>query len=516
MEWVFNLISNLKGTGEVRHEIVTIDPSYGIDFVLIQGFIELAQNAFDARDELSLKGVKAKADIFVHDGVMYFANYGSSIDIADFYPGKSTKREDIAPCLPRGYFGTGLAKSTVLLLRNGYRIKAYTYYGLFEPMLAEKKSEKYGVTEVLDIKVTDLRTPEPATIIAVTGAKLYDIYEELKSRMLDLKKVARYRPEKVENVELVLENIPSVSKISTEEKVMNRGYHRGIYVCDINSIFSYNFCSRELMTQESRNAFTKTYLLGSHIARVWNYCDDIDLIKNFTELRRNYSGECLEDEFCRYWSPPYHSDLWKKAWKMLYGEKYVTSIPMVAAKYPDKFELVPEPLYVLLKSVGVPTEAESEIESVSIVPYTLTDYERKKLDNAIKIASFIAGKRVKSEVSKIYSTLSKYLHKHVYSRAVVIDKNGKETDKTEEAAFTYDRDIRMIYIRDQTVRERDEIGIAVVLIHELAHTKEVGALYRMPSGFAHENMHYYYEQILVDLIQYIGLDKILELAEKYA
>jgi len=126
-EWVFEAIRNLHGTGEEKVEKLTVSPDYAIDFSMIQGFIELVQNALDVRDEFRLKGKEVRVSVFAEGNKLYIANDGASIGVEDFYLGKTTKREDITPCLPRGYFGTGLTKGIVTLLRNGYKVKAYTW-----------------------------------------------------------------------------------------------------------------------------------------------------------------------------------------------------------------------------------------------------------------------------------------------------------------------------------------------------------------------------------------------------
>lgn len=448
--------------------------------------------------------------MFVEGNKIYIANDGASIGVEDFYLGKTTKRQDITPCLPRGYFGTGLTKGVVTLLRNGYKIKAYTYYGLIEPMLEVEESEKYGAIEVIALRVTDLRTPFPATIFEIQGAKVYDVFDELRSRILEMRDVKTYAPEGIEDVFLVME-IPTKEQLA-KMGAKNRGYHRGIYITDIESIFAYNFCKRELMQQESRNDFTDRYELRSEIGWFWKHMDRVDLAKMLIKLRiaLGRDASCYEDDIS--WRDPVYKDVWLQAWKELYGDRYITDKELVYLDKPNKFVLVPHALYLFLKNAGVPSEEEAGLERVEIVRYYPTDEELRRLDRAMKIASIFAGKRTDESI-KIYNALKKVLPKNIYSRAILIDKYGNRDDKTGELAFVWNRTINNLYVRDDVVREFNDIAIAVVLLHELAHTKEVGALYQFPEGFDHSKMYVYYESILKDVINMIGkrtLDKLIK------
>ncbi len=504
-DWVFDLIENLEGTGEVREEKLTVSPNYAIDFSMIQGFIELVQNALDVRDEYG-----ANVSVFTEGNKLYIANDSASIGVEDFYLGKTSKREDITPCLPRGYFGTGLTKGIVVLLRSGYRVKAYTYYGIIEPVLDVEDSEKYGKIEVIALRVTRLRTKVPATIFEISGSGIYDVCRELFWRILDLREIDTYAPKGINNVFLVME-FPKKSRVS-EVGAKSKGYHRGIYITDIESLFSYNFCRRDLMQQESRNDFTDIDELKEDIAMLWKYMDRVDLARVFIDLRIALGDEsCYEDKV--RWKYPVHKDVWVRAWKELFGNKYITNKQMVYLNNLDKFVLVPTPLYEWLKSAGVPSEESAGLEKVEIVRYNLSRDEMDRLDRAVKIASVIAGKRT-DEAKNIYYMIKSTVYKNVYSRAILIDREGNVEDKTGELAFVWNGDIKHLYVRDDVVRDFNEISIAVILLHELAHTKEVGALYQFPDGFDHYKMYIYYESIIKDIIQMITMDKINDMISR--
>ena len=503
-DWVEKMLSDLEGSGKVKTKSMTVSPKYAVDFKLEQGFIEMIQNALDIRDELKItKGQNVRVFAGVYAGKFYVANDGASIGVADFNVGQTTKREDIAPCVPRGYFGTGLMKGLVVLLRNGYNVKFYTTYGLIEPKIQKVPDEKYGHVDEVALKITDLRLKEVGTVIEIVGPKLYDIEHKLRGRFLEFQDVETYIPKKAEEkglyVYLVYEyDLESIGK----KEACGRGFHRGIYITNLNTMFSYNFCNREYMQQESRNAFTDVYSLKEDIGRMWARMDNKKYIKKFIELRMMLgSTYCYEDETS--WYDLHYPQLWREAWQELYGDKYVTSNSFVFADNPDKFVLVPSSLYKILKKAGVPTEKDAHLARVEITRYYPTKEEWKRISQAIDIAALLAGKRT-DDSKWIREALRQVLKKNIYSRAVLYDEYGKPEDKTGEWAFVWNSTINHLYVRDQAVREMNVIKLATILLHELAHTKEVGALYEAPDGMDHSMMYRYYESILVDIIGLIG------------
>ena len=503
-DWVEKMLSDLKGSGEVWTKSLTVSPEYAVDFKLEQGFIEMIQNALDIRDELKLtKGREVKVFAGVYNGKFYVANDSASLGVADFNVGQTTKREDIAPCVPRGYFGTGLMKGVVVLLRNGYKLNFYTSYGLITPEIQTVPDEKYGHVEEIVLKVTDLKLGTLGTVIEITGPKLYDIEHRLRGRFLEFQDVEVYIPERAKRdglyVYLVYEyDLESISK----KEAVGRGFHRGIYITNLDTMFSYNFCNREYMQQESRNAFTDIYRLRDDIGRMWARMDNKKYVKKFIELRMMLGDtHCYEDE-THYYDIRYPK-VWREAWEELYGDKYVTSNSLVFADNPEKFILAPSPLYSILKKAGVPSEKDAHLARIEITRYYPTKEEWKRLNQAIDIAALLAGKRT-DDSKWIREALRQVLKKNIYSRAVLYDEYGKPEDKTGEWAFVWNSTINNLYVRDQSVREMNVIKLATILLHELAHTKEVGALYEAPYGMDHSEMYKYYESILVDVIGTIG------------
>jgi hypothetical protein len=476
---------------------------------LIQGFVEVIQNALDIMDI-----EKADVDIYHTFNKMYVTNSGVSLGIEDLDVGQTTKREDVGICLPRGYFGTGLNKAVSTFLRFGYKIVMYSRYGMYLPEVVELPSEKYGKVKRISVSVFDKRIPE-GTIIEISGSNIDKIFEDLRDRVVELKRVKLISVPGYPRVQLVDEPV-EIDKYLKETRTSGRGYHRGLYICNITTIFNYNFCDRDLMKQESRNSFTDINRLGWQVADFWKNMDNIEYIKKLIEYSMKL-GNIYHDESLIQYRKPEEDEiikLWYKAWCELYpgkGEecKYVTYSPEVVKKSPDKFVLVPEFLYIVLKHCGVPCEDQAKIERVEITRYILSPVERDRLNSAIKIAAFFAGKK-SGESIKIKNILEQTLPDKVYSRAVTIDKYGTETDRTGELGFAWKNDIRSIYIRDRTIRDGNELSIAVLILHELAHTKEVGSLYEFPTGFLHEDMHYYYDSIITDIFGMLKLSTLIK------
>jgi len=503
-DWVEKMLSDLKGSGEVWTKSLTVSPEYAVDFKLEQGFIEMIQNALDIRDELKLtKGREVKVFAGVYNGKFYIANDSASLGVADFNVGQTTKREDIAPCVPRGYFGTGLMKGVVVLLRNGYKLNFYTSYGLITPEIQTVPDEKYGHVEEIVLRVTDLKLGTLGTVIEITGPKLYDIEHRLMGRFLEFQDVEIYIPERAKRdglyVYLVYEyDLESIKK----KEAVGRGFHRGIYITNLKTMFSYNFCNRRYMQQESRNAFTDISRLADDIGRMWVRMDNKKYVRKFIELRMMLGDtNCYEDE--AYWYDIRYPEVWREAWRELYGDKYVTNKSMVFINNPETFVLVPSPLYTILKKAGVPTEKDANLARIDITRYYPTEEEWKRLNQAIDIAALLSGKRT-DDSKWIREALKQVLKKNIYSRAVLYDEYGKAIDKTGEWAFVWNSTINNLYVRDSAVREMNVIRLATILLHELAHTKEVGALYEAPEGMDHSEMYKYYESILVDVIGAIG------------
>lgn len=496
------LLSEITGTGEKIGEKITTDPKYAIDFILIQGFIEVVQNALDIMDI-----DKADVDIYHEFDKLYVVNTGPSLGIDDLDIGQTTKREDVSVCLPRGYFGTGLSKAVAVFLRHGYKMKMYSKFGLYIPEIVSIPSEKYGKVDRIKVSTYDKKIPE-GTIIEITGPNMYDIYKDLESRIIELKGVSLIG-NKFPKVQVVDEPVP-IDDYIAKASVSGRGYHRGIFICNIPAIFNYNFCDRKLMQQESRNSFTDTWELGKQIATYWSYADNRSLIKKFISYCIKLSNIYYEEERIRYYKPlSEFKSIWYDAWNELYPGKYITSSALVVSLYPGKFQLVPSFLYEVLKECGVPSEDQAHIERINTTRYSPSKVEMERLYKAIDIASLYAGKKT-DESLKIRNILRSVLPKNIYSKAIIIDKYGREEDKTGEMAFVWKNDINNMYIRDTSVREFNEVRLAALIIHELAHTKVVGSLYECPEGFEHEKMYIYYESILVDLLNTITVKKLLE------
>lgn len=499
-DWVKKMLSDLEGSGKTEIKSLTVSPKYAIDFKLEQGFVEIIQNALDIRDELKIKeGKNVRVFAGVQNGKFYVANDSVSLGVADFNVGQTTKREDIAPCVPRGYFGTGLMKGLVVLLRNGYQLTFYTSYGTITPTIQKIPDRKYGYIDEIALKITDFRLKTLGTVVEIIGPKLYDMEHRLRSKFLEFQNVEIYIPERAEKdgvyVYLVYEyDLESIKK----KEAVGRGFHRGIYITNLKTMFSYNFCDRRYMQQESRNAFTDISSLAEDIGRMWARMDKKKYIKQFIELRIMLGDtNCYEDE--TYWYDIRYPSLWREAWEELYGDKYITDKPMVFMNNPETFVLIPSPLYRILKKAGVPTEKEANLARIEITRYYPTKEEWNRLNQAIDIAALLAGKRT-DDSKWIREALRQVLKKNIYSRAVLYDEYGKAIDKTGEWAFVWNSTINNLYVRDSAIRELNVIKLATILLHELAHTKEVGALYEAPEGMDHEMMYRYYESILIDII----------------
>lgn len=496
-----SLLYKAVGTGEKISSKITTDPKYGIDFILIQGFIEVVQNALDIMDI-----DKADVDIFYEFGRMYITNTGPSLGIDDLDIGQTTKRDDVTPWLPRGYFGTGLSKAVAVFLKFGYKMEMFSKYGLYKTEIKSIPSEKYGKVDRIIVSTYDRKIPE-GTIITISGPDMYDIYKDLESRIVELKDVKLIANE-YPKVKLVDEHVP-IDEYEKEKSVFGRGYHRGIFITKISTIFNYNFCDRTLMTQESRNSFTNTWDLAGQVARYWRATDNYDLIKKFISYSIRLSGVSYDESRLEYYKPDKYKKLWYDAWTELYPGKYATSMELVALSYPGKFILVPSFLYEILKECGVPTEGEAHIERIDTTIYKPSSIELERLYIAIEIASLYAGKKTDESI-KIRNTLKSILPNNIYSKAIIVDKYGKKEDKTGEWAFVWNHDIKNLYIRDMSIREFNEVRIAALIIHELGHTKEVGSLYMRPEGIGHELMYEYYESILIDLLNTITVKKLLD------
>lgn len=509
------LLESKVGTGEkIETKILSMKPDYAIDFASIQGFIEIVQNALD----VMLINNK-DADIYSTFDKIVVANSGPSLGIADFDLGETTKRDDVGYFLPKGYFGTGLSKSLCVLFRTGYSLKIYTIYGLYIPELVSVADEKYGKISRIAISTYDYKLPE-GTVIEIRGGEIRMQAEELNFRVLELRKSKIIKFD-YSWVEFIDEPVKLDDK--GVPKLLSDGYHRGIFITTINSLFHYNFGRRELMKQESRNSFTSSWTPGykeyistaDEIGRFWRTVDDINLIKKYIDFRIRTTASCHEDNL-REHPLMERNKLWRDAWNQLYPGKYITTSEFVVKINIDlatglsKFIKVPEALYIILKNAGVPSEISAGIENVIIVRYTPSRSELERLDKAIMIASLFAGKKT-PESLELRKKLKEVLSRNIYSQAKIVDKQGKEEDKTGEWAFVWENDINRLYVRDDAIKSFNEIRIATIILHELAHTRKTGGLFETPEGFSHENMYRYYELILADLFDIVSSKKLIDL-----
>lgn len=522
---IMNVLDNrgikVTGTGESKVEVKSIDMKYGADFTVEQGFVELVQNALDARDEYELNtGIKEEVIFEYSGGSVVIANFGMSVSSSDFDVGDGQKRDDIAYCLPRGYFGTGLPKGVTTLLRNGYKVVFFSGYGLIIPKFVDVPDEKKGKVRRLALEIYDYRPDRNLTIVLIRGVS-YEMYESIRGRFLDfMDDVTRYSfvVDRINTSRSIVEIIDFprssvwIDGLREGDSDLSPWYHRGILVTSNRSIFGYNFCRRSVMEQESRNSFTRIWQCDWDIADAWGRVKDVQLIEKFIRYRI-IGGEnsFSEDALATYAYLINDKEAWVQAWKNYLvsigenPEKGVTNNAMLALRYPKKLVYVPDKLYTILRECGVPSETEAGVSDVNVEPARLDDVELSVYYTACDIASLIVHKASRlRDVSSIRvvdpwwvrEKLREVVGKgRVYEKAVVIDKAGRTEDKSNAYAFVWEEKIDKLYFNRSTfdkfgVDRRGAAYVAAILLHELGHTDDVGSSFDW-GGFSDGDMDWY-------------------------
>ncbi len=483
------------------------DVSYGFDLGSdIKALVEIIQNTLDAAYEAG-----GDYEIGVDNMVFYSVNYGKSMSYLDVRNGGSSKRKDIDWCHPIGYFGTGFPRAMCFLVNHGYRFYVLSGKWYFEPYVVRE-----GNADFVYLKVRKVKSNGDFTAVFVEGIDKREC-EEAKKKFL------RFRDDVVvkfgscvtardskENFSKGYAEIIMFDWVFDEDSFeykwasegiigfLGIGYMRGVEVeRDMNCVFSYNFCDRQLMINDSRTSFTNFDLLRGYVGAIWNEVDDVEMCKKFILLCRNY--EDIYEKGISYYEPK-HGEVWVKAWKELYGDVGVTNSEDVEFKYEGKFVKVNDWLYKYLKSCGVPSEKEIlGVKDIELTEYEMSEYERCMLNAAIDVAALYCDLRKKGYSSK---DVRKILRKHVkvYSNVVVINKALVREEDKDCFGFVVNRNIKEIYLDGNKIFR--SVGfIAGVLLHELGHVK----------GFDDGSMDMYNVDIISNLVD-DNLENLYDLA----
>lgn len=217
---------------------------------------ELLQNSLDSDSPF---------DVEFDRNVLTISSVCSSLPVSSLLLGATTKADDDSKI---GNFGEGYKLAMLVLLRQGYEVQLYNDGVLWIPSF--KVSSIYGVEtlHIEEITKGSYNFPNGVQflICGVTG----DDYQLIKDSCLRL--------QTKEEIGEVINTTYGTILLESKSKV----YVNGLYVCDTQNRFSYDFRPEYIKLDRDRNS-VDAWKMSETIMQMWNETTRTDLIVDMLE-----------------------------------------------------------------------------------------------------------------------------------------------------------------------------------------------------------------------------------------
>lgn len=409
-----------------------------------QGIREILQNELDERDTIAkvyryykVYGLSDKLEFYVdtHTNRLIIRDYGRGLPTEAFIMGWGTKHEEKTAGL-RGMFGVGLLEGILTLTRLGYKItvESVPKIQLINPNIQETEPpytisgfrfEKRGL--LAKVLVADLYENKCSidvgtkiTIEHDNPEKIRFLYYLATDRIVGIPN-SRLRESQITEYGSIILKADNEGNLIYDS---NRAFVQGIYVQDINSIYSYNVYSNKALGGSERDKID-LFEYQYYAELIIKSFNDINVIRHFIqELLKPREEKLIEYDF--YYSFD-NKDLWRNAFTDLYGFDTVIleddfhlpvisdlNIPFIN---PDNYN-VKRSFFDALINAGVGSSSEYVKGEVAIEPAEPTQEQLNNLYYALKLALkvLLKDRYTEEEFNEHFNAWRNRIFKKIYIR----------------------------------------------------------------------------------------------------
>lgn len=322
----------------------------------------------------------SRVDIIVQHGYIHIKDFG------DGYPlvyakriGATSKKGDASTI---GMFGEGVKMSLLTCLRRNIKVMLASLDWLVVPKLVESEGQQ---VLFYDIYVTEQPINGSIVVIEATEA-ISGVVGNLHDYFLHYSK------------DHCLSGTQS-GGIYPLKNGISRLYNKGVYVKELQGLFSYNISVERL----NRDRDTISYSdIGYKVRDIWEDVDSIDLIKAILKQAVKPSSE--RERYIEFYASMYsnHSYIWAKAFSELYGENARLFTNDIAAREAEALGFLPinveHNIARILKQGGVKADEEGLSDDYEFTFSQDLNREERSILNLLPLYASIAGFHVPETV----------------------------------------------------------------------------------------------------------------------
>lgn len=425
---------------------------------------EFVSNALDSVDMDT-----SKVDIVMDNGFIRIHDKGAGYPIVYAKRIGATSKKGDASTI--GMFGEGVKMSLLTCVRKNIKVMLASMDWLIIPKLIEAEGQQ---VLFYDIYYTGQPINGSLVVIEATQA-ITDVVSNLHDYFLHYSK------------DQCLSGDQSNS-IYPLKKGISKLYNKGVYVKDMEGLFSYCISIEKLNRDRDTISYSE---IGYKVRDIWEEVNNIELIKAI--LQEAIKPSCERDRKIEFYASMYsnHPHVWAKAFTELYGENVRLFTNDIAAREAEALGYLPinveHNISRILRQGGIKADEEGLADDYEFTFSQELSREEQSVLNMLPLYASIAGLQV-PETVKVFD----------------------EYRSHDDIPGIYNLTNKQIYIRRDVLAGDLEKALRVYL-HEVNH--HVTGSDDMSRDFA-DNLNNLLASMILRYTREVGVDVELEVNVK--
>lgn len=319
-------------------------------------------------------------DIANHDGHIQIKDSGNGYSLVYAKRIGATSKKGDASTI--GMFGEGVKMSLLTCIRKNIKVMLASMDWLIVPKMVEAEGQ-----QILFYDIYHAEQPMNGSLVVIEATKaITNVISNLHDYFLHYSKDKCLSGDQYNGI------YPLKNGVS-------RLYNKGIYVKDLQGLFSYGISIEKM----NRDRDTISYSdIGYKVRDIWEEVSSIELVKALLQQAVRPSSEC--DRYIEFYASNYsnHPHVWAKAFMELYGENARLFTNDIAAREAEALGYQPinveHNISRILKHGGIKTDEDGLSDDYEFIfSQELSREERSVLD-LLPLYANIAGMQIPETV----------------------------------------------------------------------------------------------------------------------
>ncbi|WP_313558835.1 hypothetical protein [Ruminiclostridium cellobioparum] len=261
----------------------------------------------------------SRVEIINHDGYIHIKDGGSGYSLVYAKRIGATSKKGDASTI--GMFGEGVKMSLLTCIRKSIKVMLASMDWLIIPKMVEAEDQ-----QVLFYDIYHTKQPISGSLVAIEATEVIaDVINNLHNYFIYYSKDQCLSGNQTDGI------YPLKNGLS-------RLYNKGVYVKDLQGLFSYSISIDKL----NRDRDTISYSdIGYKIRDIWERVNSVELLKTFLQQAVKPSSE--RDRYIEFYASTYsnYPHIWAKAFIELYGENARLFTNDIAAREAETLGFLP-------------------------------------------------------------------------------------------------------------------------------------------------------------------------------